>query len=470
MSELAKGCEHFLEYRQNHGLQSFKIIYKYLVKPGQEARKLKAKTCLCHVCHCFTPRLHTCLMCVYFGCMNPDNHMKVHVKSAGHPLAVDLNYGTVFCFKCRDYTYDASLDEICRETDQQLAHKKYHISRQPVAYVAWEPTKSEMELLKQNPKRRRVEPNSTVGLRGLYNLGNTCFMNCIVQALAHTPILRDYFLSDRHRCFLDTMQQRCVVCEMGNLFQEFYSGVSCPYIPFKLLHLVWTHARHLAGYEQQDAHEFFIAVLDVLHHHSGGQTPTVTQPGHCSCIVDQTYNGRLQSDVQCQTCKSVSTTVDPFRDISLDLAPSMVTNRTSTPVETNDIQSDRASPASSTNSGETLLSAVPTTLYECLDRFTRPESLGSESKIKCNQCHSYQESTKKLSIKKLPIVTCFHLKRFEHSLRSRKIANYIQFDLEIDLTSYMARIRWFGVSVLQRRSSQLLRIGNENFPRQITVF
>ena len=44
MSELAKGCEHFLEYRQNHGLQSFKIIYKYLVKPGQEARKLKVYT------------------------------------------------------------------------------------------------------------------------------------------------------------------------------------------------------------------------------------------------------------------------------------------------------------------------------------------------------------------------------------------------------------------------------------------
>ena len=86
---------------------------------------------------------------------------------------------------------------------------------------------------------------------------------------------------------------------------QFYSGESSPYIPFKLLHLVWTHARHLAGYEQQDAHEFFIAVLDVLHHHSGGQTPTVTHPGHCSCIVDQTYNGRLQSDVQCQICKYV---------------------------------------------------------------------------------------------------------------------------------------------------------------------
>jgi ubiquitin carboxyl-terminal hydrolase 22/27/51 len=33
------------------------------------------------------------------------------------------------------------------------------------------------------------------------NLGNTCFMSCIVQTLIHTPLLRDYFLSDRHDCF-----------------------------------------------------------------------------------------------------------------------------------------------------------------------------------------------------------------------------------------------------------------------------
>ena len=35
------------------------------------------------------------------------------------------------------------------------------------------------------------------------------------------------------------------------------------------------------------------------------------------------------------SCRTVSTTVDPFRDISLDLAPSMVTNRTSTPIDIN---------------------------------------------------------------------------------------------------------------------------------------
>ena len=96
-------------------------------------------------------------------------------------------------------------------------------------------------------------------------------MNCIVQVLTHTPLLRDYFLSDKHNCHFQIDQSMCLVCEMSGLFQEvgvwvlgffldetdwltifvfafqFYSGKSYPHTPDKLLHLVWTHARHLAG-------------------------------------------------------------------------------------------------------------------------------------------------------------------------------------------------------------------------------
>ena len=63
------------------------------------------------------------------------------------------------------------------------------------------------------------------------------------------------------------------------LSEQFYSGHRSPHIPYKLLHLMWTHARHLAGYEQQDAHEFLIAALDVLHRHCKGGPATISLLG-----------------------------------------------------------------------------------------------------------------------------------------------------------------------------------------------
>jgi hypothetical protein len=59
---------------------------------------------------------------------------------------------------------------------------------------------------------------SRPGLRGLVNLGSTCFMNCILQALIHTPLLRDYFMTDQHRCHSSDASE-CLMCETGRLFQ-----------------------------------------------------------------------------------------------------------------------------------------------------------------------------------------------------------------------------------------------------------
>ena len=106
-------------------------------------------------------------------------------------------------------------------------------------YTPWRPSLQEVALLRKHRKRKGLSsssPSSTVGLRGLINLGNTCFMSCIVQTLIHTPLLRDYFLSDRHLCLFDggggggggtsnsskkedDGEKKCIVCEMSRLFQ-----------------------------------------------------------------------------------------------------------------------------------------------------------------------------------------------------------------------------------------------------------
>lgn len=203
--------------------------------------------------------------------------------------------------------------------------------------------------------------------------------------------------------------QISVVIFYLSTFQEFYSGSKTPLILHRLLHLIWTHARHLAGYEQQDAHEFFIATLDVLHRHcrNGMDEPVPKKEGNnrCDCIIDQIFTGGLQSDVVCQSCSGVSTTIDPFWDISLDVGG-------------------------------------PGSLQSCLERFTRAEHLGSGAKIKCSNCRVYQESTKQLTLETLPIVASFHLKRFEHSSQiDRKISTFISFPAELDMTPFMSSHR-----------------------------
>ena len=50
-------------------------------------------------------------------------------------------------------------------------------------------------------------------------------MNTIVQALIHTPVLRDYFLADRHLCQLTKEgDKQCLVCELSRIFQEVRPG------------------------------------------------------------------------------------------------------------------------------------------------------------------------------------------------------------------------------------------------------
>ena len=78
--------------------------------------------------------------------------------------------------------------------------------------------------------------------------------------------------------------------------------------------MTWKSLSDLSGYAQQDAHEFFIHTLNQIHQTSRGFTNV-----SCNCVIHSTFAGQLQSDVKCERCGNMTSTVDPMLDISLEL-------------------------------------------------------------------------------------------------------------------------------------------------------
>ena len=269
----------------------------------------------------------------------------------------------------------------------------------------------------------------------------SCFMSVVVQSLLHNPLLRTFFLSDkhnRHRCARrakaianiaantgSSASQVCLACDVDDLFSAFYSGDHSAALPDHFLLSVWNHAEHLAGYAQQDAHEMLMGILDGIHDgcknnmdaeaaaaaaatsasssSSSGPASALPRPSSpCRCIVHSVFGGTLRSDVRCNTCGTISTALDAMLDLSLDIVMNAPTAGSGMVTPTAASAAAAAGPK------------PPLSLLSCLSRFTRLEKLFNDDKFFCGKCNSAEDSTKQMSLHTMPLTLCLHLKRFDH--------------------------------------------------------
>lgn len=267
------------------------------------------------------------------------------------------------------------------------------------------------------------------GLTGLKNLGNSCYMNSVLQCISNIGILNNYFCRGKYKEHLNQRPDNPTRGEVAeevahvirNLWLGQYRSIACR--DFK--GVVGKYMDRFRGCSQQDAHEFLTFLMDWLHN------DLKLQKEHH--LKEATNFGPKNSDTD-----AVTGAINAWNEFKSKHESVMLTSFFIQQVST--VQCSSCSVKSMNyeepTSNLTLLlpSAARCTLSECLRLYTSKERI---SGYKCESCHGHHDAEKYVDLCRLPPILIIHLKRFYSDGFYQKRQTFVDFPLEnLDMRNY----------------------------------